>query len=48
MIQAGDIGGTNTRLAYFSLENDVVSWRLNAKFASKSFDSLDATEARKD
>lgn len=42
MILAGDIGGTNTRLAYFTEEDGVVVWKLHAKYASKGHSSLEA------
>jgi glucokinase len=37
MILAGDIGGTNTRLAYFAEEDDAVVWKLQAKYPSKAY-----------
>ena len=37
MILAGDVGGTNTRLAYFAEEDDAVVWKLHAKYPSHGY-----------
>jgi len=41
VILAGDIGGTNTRLAYFAEEDGVVVWKLHAKYASKGYSKFE-------
>jgi glucokinase len=41
MILAGDIGGTNTRLAYFAQENNAVVWKLHAKYPSIDYANLE-------
>jgi glucokinase len=40
MILAGDIGGTNTRLAYFVEENGALVWKLQAKYPSQNYPNL--------
>jgi len=40
MILAGDIGGTNTRLAYFAEENGAIVWKLHARYPSPKYASL--------
>ncbi len=40
MILAGDIGGTNTRLAYFVEENGELVWKLQAKYPSQNYQNL--------
>jgi glucokinase len=41
VILAGDIGGTNTRLAYFAEENGQIVWKLHAKYPSKDYVCLE-------
>jgi len=41
VILAGDIGGTNTRLAYFAQEAGAVVWKLHAKYPSKNYANLE-------
>ncbi len=41
MILAGDIGGTNTRLAYFAEEDDAIVWKLHAKYPSNQYSKFE-------
>lgn len=40
MILAGDIGGTKTNLAYFTIEHDTLSTALIKSYSSRQYDSL--------